>query len=299
MLKLQFRDRRREAVWLVDRTFTIGKNSRNSLMIDSDGICEFHAELINKSETLTLINKAGGTGVWVNGLPISETSPVRAGDKITLGELELELIDPKHNIATQKPIIKKADWSLFSKASWLEKSSFPITGKLIIGRDASCDIALPLEHLSRQHCAIEIRSGLLYVSDLDSSNGTFLNGERIKESPVKAGDKIKLDVITFEVRGPTHDPHKTIIRTVPNKQRTKVREEHGTQNQKSKPVVTSKKAITTPKSLVASGKQTWISDNKQQYSSPKKGSSKRIFFLAGLTLALVSAGVLLMKLFGL
>jgi len=297
MLKLQFRDRRREAVWLVDQTFTIGRNSRNSLMIDSEGICDFHAELVNDNETLSLINKAGGTGVWVNGLPISETSSVMAGDKITLGELELELIDPKHNIATQEPILKKTDWSLFSKASWLEKNSFPITKKLVIGRDASCDITLPLEHLSRQHCSVEIRSGLLIVCDLESANGTYLNGERIKESPAKAGDKIKLDVITFEVRGPTHDPHKTIIRTIPSEQKTKAKETHAPQDLKPQQEIASKKAKTTPKSLVANGKQEWISDNKKKHVGPNNRSGL-VFFLAGLTLALISASVLLINMFG-
>ena len=225
MLKLQFKDRRREAVWLVDQVFTIGKNARNSLMVDNAGVADFHAELINHHDKLTLVNKSEGIGVWVNGLPISDETEVKAGDSITLGELELELVDPKSGTAPQQTAASpKTDWSISSKASWLEHGRYVIEDKVIIGRDSSCDIVLPLEHLSRRHVALEVRRGQLFVQDLDSANGTYLNGERVKEAPLKAGDKLKLDVVTFEVGGPTHDPHKTIIRSVSSPKKTKVRE---------------------------------------------------------------------------
>jgi pSer/pThr/pTyr-binding forkhead associated (FHA) protein len=300
MLKLQFKDRRRESVWLVDKVFSIGKNARNSLMIDHAGISEFHAELINNNDQLELINKAEGMGVWVNGIPISDQTMVNAGDAITLGELELELVDPKSQ--TAKPsanAAEKSDWSISSKASWLEQNRYAIKDKVIIGRDATCDIVLPLEHLSRQHVALEIRNGQLFVKDLESANGTYLNGEKVKDSPLKAGDKLKLDVVTFEVGGPTHDPHKTIIRTVSSPDKTKVREPKQankptpTKPAPARPTSPATRAAANRKKLSADGKQDWIS--KKTSTPQPSGKSGATIVVIGLLL-LVAAAVVLMQL---
>lgn len=293
MLKLQFKDRRREAVWLVDKVFTIGHNARNSLMVDNVGIAEFHAELINEHDKLTLVNKSGGLSLWVNGMPISDHTVVKAGDTITLGELELELVDPKAGPSAPKTETKgRSDWSISSKASWLDKGRYAIEDKVIIGRDPSCDIVLPLDHLSRQHVTLEIRRGQLFVKDLDSANGTFLNGERVKEAPLKAGDKLKLDVVTFEVGGPTHDPHKTIIRSVSSPKKTEVREEqHAARPATPAMPRTKAKAAKKAKRLVADGKQDWI-QGQQTRPEPSKSSSGGVFILVGLALLIAAVWVI-------
>ena len=180
MLKLQFRDRRREAVWLVDQTFTIGKNSINSLMIDDQGVKEFHAEITNNKDQLLLIDKSGNKSVQVNGKLINGEAQLKAGDVILIADVEFELVDPKATTNVQQAQKKASNpnnWTIQSKASWLEKNQYSITNKVIIGRDPSCDIALPLEHLSRRHVELEVKGGQLYIKDLDSSNGTFLNGK--------------------------------------------------------------------------------------------------------------------------
>lgn len=49
----------------------------------------------------------------------------------------------------------------------------------IIGRSVKCDVLVPDESLSRQHCQIEIENGNFFVTDLGSANGVFINGTRI------------------------------------------------------------------------------------------------------------------------
>jgi len=287
MLKLQFRDRRQEAVWLVDQTFTIGKNPSNSLMIDDESILDFHAEITNKIGQLSISNKASSPTLWVNNKLVESLIKLNAEDVIKLGRIELELIDPKAllNKTKTKKIQDKNlsnSWVIHSKASWLEQNIFPIESKVVIGRDPACDIALPLEYLSRKHLELEVRSGHLFIKDLDSSNGTFLNGQRITESEIKPGDKIKLDVLTFEVSGPSHDSNKTIIRTAPPKSAI---------NTPQKPPITANKEAIAKKSpikkqprsklapekkrLASNGKQDWIS-NKTSEKKPKKSKTSLI-----------------------
>ncbi len=307
MLKLQFRDRRREAVWLVDQVFTVGKAPTNSLMIDDQSIQDFHAEILSKGNQLSISNKASSASLWVNNKLVEDQTTLNAEDIIKLGDIELELIDPKSllNVTkTQKTSHKNLSnsWIIHSKASWLEQNIFPIDGKVVIGRDPECDITLPLEHLSRKHLELELRSGHLFIKDLGSSNGTFLNGQRVTESEIKAGDKIKLDVLTFEVSGPAHDPNKTIIRTAPSPQKTSPaqdkKQEEKTLDKKrmNKPSPTGRKRnIHKPakKRLAAEGKQDWISNDEKIGKQQK--SKTGIVILSIFLLAILGLAIFFLK----
>jgi CRP-like cAMP-binding protein len=74
-------------------------------------------------------------------------------------------------------------------------------GSLTVGRSASCDLVIPdpTRAISRRHCRIEERDGEFYLTDLDSDNGTQLNGEPIREALLVAGDRIEVVDRVFEV----------------------------------------------------------------------------------------------------
>jgi pSer/pThr/pTyr-binding forkhead associated (FHA) protein len=76
--------------------------------------------------------------------------------------------------------------------------SFPLAGEVIVlGRRHDCDLRIPLMSVSRKHCQINLDNGNIKVRDLDSSNGTLINGEIVNESVVKAGDEIKIGPLSF------------------------------------------------------------------------------------------------------
>ena len=60
-----------------------------------------------------------------------------------------------------------------------------------IGRVDDCDVVLPDTEVSRSHCVIDQLDGAYVLLDR-SSNGTFLNGERVQRSPLKDGDRLKV-----------------------------------------------------------------------------------------------------------
>jgi hypothetical protein len=69
----------------------------------------------------------------------------------------------------------------------------------LIGRDAG-QVSLPIrdKRLSRRHAAIQYRDDGFYVTDLDSTNGTFVNGERIRHPLfLQDGDRVRLGSMTF------------------------------------------------------------------------------------------------------
>lgn len=67
----------------------------------------------------------------------------------------------------------------------------------IIGRRHDCDLCIPLKIVSRRHCQLNLNKEDVKIRDLDSRNGTFLNGKRIDETTVQAGDYIKIGPLTF------------------------------------------------------------------------------------------------------
>jgi pSer/pThr/pTyr-binding forkhead associated (FHA) protein len=68
----------------------------------------------------------------------------------------------------------------------------------IIGRHDDCDLRIPLKDVSRKHCQISRNNESIKIRDLDSRNGTFINGKRInEETTAKAGDYITISPLTF------------------------------------------------------------------------------------------------------
>jgi pSer/pThr/pTyr-binding forkhead associated (FHA) protein len=69
--------------------------------------------------------------------------------------------------------------------------SYRLDGPLVvIGRDSSCDIVLKGNGVSRRHCMVVLSKDGYCIEDLNSANGTLLNGSKLTEkSPLNDGDK--------------------------------------------------------------------------------------------------------------
>jgi pSer/pThr/pTyr-binding forkhead associated (FHA) protein len=71
--------------------------------------------------------------------------------------------------------------------------------RCVIGRDTEADLRIPVGTVSRQHCEVRVDDDEPRVRDLGSSNGTFLNGKRVTESVIDAGDLLRVGPTTFTV----------------------------------------------------------------------------------------------------
>jgi pSer/pThr/pTyr-binding forkhead associated (FHA) protein len=78
------------------------------------------------------------------------------------------------------------------------KRLFPLSSNItVIGRRHDCDLRVPLTLVSRRHCKLSKNNQIINIRDLNSQNGTFLNGKRIKEADLNAGDYISVGSLTF------------------------------------------------------------------------------------------------------
>jgi len=62
----------------------------------------------------------------------------------------------------------------------------------LVGRDEACDVVVNHAQVSRKHCLLEVWEQHVKVKDLDSSNGTFVNGIPIRDGFLKIGDQLGL-----------------------------------------------------------------------------------------------------------
>jgi hypothetical protein len=68
---------------------------------------------------------------------------------------------------------------------------FPLhDGVSVLGSAAECEIHVSHPTVSRRHAEIRLRDGRVEITDLDSSNGTFVGGRRIRQAEVVAGDEL-------------------------------------------------------------------------------------------------------------
>lgn len=79
----------------------------------------------------------------------------------------------------------------------------PLKGpSMTIGRDPQCDLHLDNKALSRRHAQIEKRGAAIWVRDLNSANGTFVNGNRIEEPlALNGGDVVEVGRYQVRIEG--------------------------------------------------------------------------------------------------
>jgi pSer/pThr/pTyr-binding forkhead associated (FHA) protein len=75
-----------------------------------------------------------------------------------------------------------------------------LIGEMVIGRGSASDLVIDHERLSRKHAKLSAGDAAVLVEDLGSTNGTFVNDERVEGSILaKHGDVIKFDTCGYEV----------------------------------------------------------------------------------------------------
>lgn len=72
-------------------------------------------------------------------------------------------------------------------------------GKTYIGRETTNTIVLTFPEVSRTHCKIIVKSDKIAIKDKGSRTGVWVNGARVSTSYLKAGDRVKIGEVVFEV----------------------------------------------------------------------------------------------------
>jgi ABC-type multidrug transport system ATPase subunit/ABC-type multidrug transport system permease subunit len=177
----------------------IGRAPDNDVVIPRSAVSSYHAQIILSGDSLVIedLGSTNGTGI---GTPANhiERSPLSPTDMVFFGShavqasklLGRSLPDPRRSqLATDK---SKESRSGSSKA-------ISFSGReMTFGRSPDCDQVLDFPMISWKHARMIRTGSSLIVEDLNSTNGTFVNGLALDASaPVNPGDTISLGSFSF------------------------------------------------------------------------------------------------------
>ncbi len=199
------------------------------LILKDQAVSRNHAEIVRQDDDYLIRDLNSTNGTYVNGQRLKERV-LKHMDEIWVGKCRLlytllgrrdEVIE--EDATGERAIVLKEEITRESKKQDLEMRlpekrefyleimagkkkarsfKFP-TGRVIMGRSEESELALQDEEVSRKHALVEVFSReQIFLSDLASANGTFLNGVRVKTVRLKHGDLIRLGntVLKFVVK---------------------------------------------------------------------------------------------------
>jgi len=228
MLKLQYLGTTK-SVWLIGPTMKLGSANNNDLIISGEGIAPLHTLITINGDTL-IIESVENNKTYINETVLEGKKSINLDDIIRIGTKEFTIVDPK---AANKPAAPAAQadatasseatvfraavvpggaesssqeasgWMLQGMHKNLRNKRYPIEGTMILGRSQDCELHFSYDRLSRKHAEFKIIDGVLILRDLDSSNGCYHNGEKVKNAKIHPGDTVSFDKLEFTVIGPS------------------------------------------------------------------------------------------------
>jgi pSer/pThr/pTyr-binding forkhead associated (FHA) protein len=70
----------------------------------------------------------------------------------------------------------------------------------LVGRNDDCDLTLDHKSISKQHCVLVKTDGLILVRDLGSTNGTRVNGQRVRRAALLPNDNLAIANFKYQVK---------------------------------------------------------------------------------------------------
>ncbi|MEM9532226.1 MAG: FHA domain-containing protein [Pseudomonadota bacterium] len=232
-MKLVFPNGEVDQVTLKRGENVVGSGDDCDVVIKQEGIAEHHAQ-ITLAGTKAMIGVRDATNITrVNGTLVAARTPINPGDALLFARVQCQVVGvtgtqpavpapepkaaPKPKNEASQTVVRAAipKFVLRGVSGTTFGKNFPLHASQVIGRHSECDICLPADEVSRRHAKVIVSPTGLEVEDLGSSNGTFVNGERVTKGPLKPGDELKLDTVRFLVQAPGMEapkPNKTAQR---------------------------------------------------------------------------------------
>jgi len=205
-----------QAADLADWTGDTGDARWQTLVSDLRRLVEPHREAGTHPDPQPVVKTQAPPQSPLVRAPAAEPTPLPKADELMAAldrvakAREPQLAKPTPAEAEQAEFFKRSDefrQAEGGNAHFLrrldgedEETSFAITPEgLKIGRKAPADIIVPGAGVSREHCLIELAADQLRVTDLNSTNGTFIDNKRIDRSQVLAvGSVLRVGNVSFE-----------------------------------------------------------------------------------------------------
>lgn len=164
------------------RTIKIGRSHTNDCVLDNQTVSRTHAVIdVDADEQHGRLRDLNSThGTYVNGKRITAEVMISCSDTLRLGS----------EVITLGGILAKANKTVIRKT---DAGSPPGVERRTIGKSSDNNIILNHDDVSRRHAIIyKEANGNVVIEDLNSTNGTYVNGIKITSQVLHAGDKVTI-----------------------------------------------------------------------------------------------------------
>ncbi len=172
-------------------------NEAGQLQIDHPSISRKHLALYADDSGLYVEDLGSTNGSYLNGkkLITGQRMPFREGDSLSL-------------TPDQSVLVQFSPFGVSSSSSSTPKKEKDISSLLasknevVIGRSSDCDLVLEDVMVSRRHARLQQKGGKVWIEDLNSSNGVYINGKKINsKQQVTEKDKVRIGLFSFSLSG--------------------------------------------------------------------------------------------------
>lgn len=192
-----------------EETMIVGRGEGVGLRIETQAVSRQHARLNWDGNQLWVEDLASSNGTFLNGQRVTARQSLKGGDEIRLGRrvrilvrVAGETVDASaaQTLFDAEPVEdKSAPSTIISQAE--QAILFEDKDVITVGRASDNDIILNMPIVSRYHARVTRRAGRLKLEDLQTPNGTFVNGRRISSVWLEEGDAVRIGMVRFEVGG--------------------------------------------------------------------------------------------------
>ena len=187
---------------LVFAQMFVGRDADSAIHLKNNAnVSRRHALLSMENEELHITDLDSRNGTNVDGQPIFSPTPIYLASQITIGGQTLEVVKLRREDGALHVTFTEID------GADLGQSHTVTVREMSVGRGSAANlrIADSTRMLSRRHARFELTEGQIYLKDLDSTNGTYVDESRIDEpTRINEGAVVKFGGIAFEVTAIEH-----------------------------------------------------------------------------------------------
>src|SRR6516162_3547302 len=172
----------------------IGRAAEADFVVNHPEVSRKHCRILQDGNAWFIEDLDSQRGTTVNGVRITERTPVHEGDEILIGPVSLGFASASGSAAPGPP----QGTILFQQKP---ATAIPLGKPLVFGRSAEADVQLCDPMVSRRHAIVESDASGYRLLDLHSRSGSFVNGRRFSEHNLVIGDQIQFGPFHFVFNG--------------------------------------------------------------------------------------------------